>query len=206
MTQLLSTGIGILDTELEGGIPPGSIIALTAPPASQSELLLQELSTTRETLYLTLQRPGTQITNIIEQSTGTRKGIEVIEIEPTDALSFAEEIDVASSSNIIIDPFTPLERSESLSVREFLNTLRPKLTVSDSIAFLHCIEGRSVPEQRDTTEYMADSVFTLSSEFEEGELETRLGVPKFRGRKALDETIKLDMTKEIEVDISRNIA
>jgi len=50
VTGRLSTGVDILDRQLDGGIPPGSIVLLAADPASQSELFLYELAGVRATL------------------------------------------------------------------------------------------------------------------------------------------------------------
>ena len=58
MVERLRTGIEVLDRKLDGGIPAGSIVALTADPASQAELFLYELTATRGTLYLSLDRTG----------------------------------------------------------------------------------------------------------------------------------------------------
>ena len=52
-SELLSTGIEVLDRKLGGGVPKGTIIALSALPASQSELFLYEMAAVRETVYLT---------------------------------------------------------------------------------------------------------------------------------------------------------
>ncbi len=56
MVGRLLTAIPILDREPDGRIPPGSTVALCAPPASQAELLLTEFTVSRPTLYLTTDR------------------------------------------------------------------------------------------------------------------------------------------------------
>ena len=44
MAGRLKTGIDVLDRKLNGGLPAGCIVALTASPSSQAELLLYELT------------------------------------------------------------------------------------------------------------------------------------------------------------------
>ena len=77
---------------------------------------------------------------------------------------------------------------------------------TESIAILHAMEGRSVPELRDVTEHMADVVFKLNTEIQGTEIVNRLSVPKFRGGRALDETIKLNLSTGVSIDTSRDIA
>jgi predicted ATP-dependent serine protease len=66
----LSTGIDILDRQLDGGIPPGSIVLLAADPESQSELFLYELTDICSTLYLTTIRSDQAIRDAIDRATG----------------------------------------------------------------------------------------------------------------------------------------
>jgi KaiC/GvpD/RAD55 family RecA-like ATPase len=45
--------MGVLDRNLRGGVPTGNLVALVAPPESQSELLLESIATAGQSLYLT---------------------------------------------------------------------------------------------------------------------------------------------------------
>jgi RecA-superfamily ATPases implicated in signal transduction len=65
MPGRLETGIEVLDRKLEGGIPAGSIVVLSAQPASQAELFLYELTATRGTLWLSLNRTAEAVTESI---------------------------------------------------------------------------------------------------------------------------------------------
>jgi hypothetical protein len=53
---------------------------------------------------------------------------------------------------------------------------------------------------------MADVIFDLKTTVSGSEIENRLAVPKFRGGRALDETIKLQLTEQVTIDTSRDIA
>jgi hypothetical protein len=56
------------------------------------------------------------------------------------------------------------------------------------------------------SEHMADVIFDLKTTVSGSEIENRLAVPKFRGGRALDETIKLQLTEQVTIDTSRDIA
>jgi hypothetical protein len=56
------------------------------------------------------------------------------------------------------------------------------------------------------TEHVADVVFQLHTEYSGDTVETRLAVPKFRGGRALSETIKLELAESVRIDTSRDIA
>jgi KaiC/GvpD/RAD55 family RecA-like ATPase len=208
MSERLRTGIAALDRQLEGGIPSGSIVALTAAPASQAELFLYELTAARGTLYLTLDRTSDAVANSLETAP-TRTGDATVRDVTGDApLDNASKLVAAlpESSNLVIDPVDVLERHEPARYRNFLNELQNHIYNTGGLAVLHCLDGRDVPALRDTTEHMADVIFQLETTIKGDRVENRLAVPKFRGGRALSDVIKLDLAAAIDIDTSRDIA
>lgn len=198
----------MLDRKLEGGLPAGSVVALTAPPASQSELLLHEFAAPRRTLYLTTERSAKAVREAFDGAAVPTSTPEVEELTGEAPLDRATELagTLAEGSTLIVDPVDPLERRDSARYRRFVNGLRARLVDTESIAVLHCLAGRSPPAGRDLTEHMADVVFALDTRVSGESVENRLAVPKFRGGRALPETIKLELTERVRIDTSRDIA
>lgn len=208
MSERLRTGITALDRQLEGGIPSGSIVALTAAPASQAELFLYELTATRGTLYLTLDRTSDAVANSLEAAPAMTGDATVRDVTGDAPLDNASKLVAAlpESSNLIIDPADVLERHEPARYRNFLNELQNHIYNTGGLAVLHCLDGRDVPALRDTTEHMADVIFQLETTVKGDRIENRLAVPKFRGGRALSDVIKLDLAAAIDIDTSRDIA
>ena len=209
MSARLPTGIEVLDRKLEGGIPAGSIVTLTADPASQAELLLYELTATRGTLYLSTGRSDQAVQDGLERSPSNTGNPTVRHVgadgEPLDQ---AQQLIRAlpESANLIVDPADVLEKRDAERYRNFLNELQTQMVNTGGLAFLHCLDGRDPPNNRDISEYMADVVFDLQTELNGEEIENRLLVPKFRGGGALTEAIKLELTEAVAIDTSRDIA
>lgn len=208
MADRLQTGIDVLDRKLEGGIPAGSLVALAAPPASQAELFLYELTATRGTLYLSLDRMSDAVSESIDGAP-TRTGNPTVRDVPGEApLDNATKLVSAlpESSNLILDPINVLERQEPPRYRNFMNDLQNHIYNTDSLALLHCMAGADVPTLRDTTMHMADVVFELTTEVKGDRVENKLAVPKFRGGRALSDVIKLELADQVSIDTSRDIA
>ena len=208
MAGRLKTGIDVLDRKLNGGLPAGCIVALTASPSSQSELLLYELTAARGTLYLTTQRSDQAVRDAID-GTNTQVGSPTVrDVGGSEPLDEANRLIRAlpEGANLIIDPVDTLERREPARYRNFLNDLQTHMVNTGSIAVLHCLDGYAPPENRDTTEHMADVVFDLDTRVEGTDMVNRLAVPKFRGGRALSETVKLELNEEVAIDTSRDIA
>jgi KaiC/GvpD/RAD55 family RecA-like ATPase len=209
MTNRLRTGIDVLDRKLDGGIPAGSIVALSASPASQAELFLYELTATRGTLWLSLNRTGEAVRDSIENTPAETGDPTVRHISGEAPLDNAGKLVSAlpETSNLIVDPLDVLESQEPPSrFRSFMNDLQNHIFNTNSLAILHCLEGRSVPPLRDTTEHFADVMFHLQTDIKGDEVENRLSIPKFRGGRAPADTIKLDLVEEVSIDTSRDIA
>ncbi|MEF8853375.1 MAG: transcriptional regulator, partial [Haloarculaceae archaeon] len=90
--------------------------------------------------------------------------------------------------------------------RSFMNDLQNHLANTNSLGLMHCLDGRSVPPLRDSTEHFADVVFQLETTTANDEVENRLAIPKFRGGRAPADIIKLDLVEEVSIDTSRDIA
>ncbi len=210
MSRRLSTGIDVLDRQLDGGIPTGSIVLFSADPASQSELLLYEVTAVRMTLYLTTIRSDQAVQDALDRTSRyTTVGEPTIRDIGVEApLDQGNKLvgTMPAESTLIIDSLDPLERQDASRYRYFLNQLQTQMQNTDSIAILHAMDGRSVPVLRDVTEHMADVVFNLNTEIQGTEIVNRLSVPKFRGGRALDETIKLKLSSGVSIDTSRDIA
>jgi KaiC/GvpD/RAD55 family RecA-like ATPase len=208
MTRRLPTGIDVLDRTLSGGIPTGSVVTLSASPASQSELLLYELTAPRKTLYITTERSTEAVRDAIERTdapTGSPEIQHVGSEAPLDQVGRLVET-LPQESTLIVDPVDTLERREHTRYRRFMNGLQTAMVNTESVAVLHCLSGTSTPQGRDLTEYMADVVFSLDTRISGESIENRLAVPKFRGGRALSETIKLELGDRVRIDTSRDIA
>jgi len=208
MAPRLETGVEVLDRKLAGGIPAGSIVAFAADPASQSELLLYQLTAARGTLYITTKRTDQAVRDAIDATQAPVGSPTVRDIAGSEPLDQANRLIRAlpEGANLIIDPVDVLERREPSRYTNFLNELQTHMVNTGSVAFLHCLDGDDVPRNRDTTKHMADLVFDLDTTTRGSDVVNFLSVPKFRGGQPLTETIKLQLTGEVDIDTSRDIA
>lgn len=207
MIHSLQTGIELLDRKLHGGVPVGSLTAVMASPASQSELLLYELSSVRPTLYLTTVRAAVDVRAVMSCLSFDDADIVVAEIDGDALVEHTLELaqELPPESTLVIDPMEAYEHLSPAEYGAFLNDLRGELDTADSVGFLHCLDGSHLPPRRDLTAYVADLVFRLSTERRGDSVENFLTIPKFRGGLALEDVIKLTLTTDIDVDVSRNI-
>jgi KaiC/GvpD/RAD55 family RecA-like ATPase len=207
MADRLQTGITVLDRRLNGGLPPGSIVLFTANAASQSELILYELTAARGSLYLTTIRSDQAVRDAVDKVPGRVGNPTIRGISGDAPLDRANRLvrDLPEGANLILDIVDPLEDQSRARYRSFLNELQTHMVNTGGLAVLHAMKGGD-PPNRELTAHMADVVFDLETERKGSEIVNRLSVPKFRGGRALDETIKLKLTEQVSVDTSRDIA
>lgn len=207
-TGAFSTGVPALDRELDGGVPPGTLVVLLAEPASQSELFLSELVAQHATVYLTPERTPTTVSESLGTGAGASSDLEITSLARDapvpDGNGYVDEL--SEESLLVVDPIGPLERCEAGQFRRFLSQLRAKLVQTDSVAVVHALKHDHTPPQRHRTEYMADLVLDLVTEVDGDSVESQLLVPKFRGGTALTDAVRVELTDHIAVDTSRDIA
>ncbi|MFP8951677.1 division plane positioning ATPase MipZ [Natrialbaceae archaeon A-arb3/5] len=191
----LSTGIQPLDAALGGGFPPGSVVALTAAPASQSEHLLYDLTTTRGTLYLTTDRSERSVERAIESTHG-QYGTPTVRRLDEPRLESAETLieKLPEGANLLVDSVNALERADRDAYVAFVNDLADRIDEIGGLAVLCCLKHDSSPANRSVTTHLADAVLdlrTYSAGVDAGIRHT-LSIAKLRADRWRTETIDLD--------------
>lgn len=199
-----STGNESLDRLLGGGIPVGDLLALVAPRAGQSELLLRELASIRPTCYVdTSGAPAAEVRRRLDGSDA-----EVVAADPEALLADPTTVTerVRPESFVVVDATNPLEAAaDREAYRALLNALKARVRETDSVAVLHCLDGPSPPGLRTTTLHRADGVWQLEVTYGKREIGYQLLVSKSRFGRALDEPIPLVLTDRIRIDTSWSI-
>jgi DNA repair protein RadA/Sms len=203
----LATGISVLDREFGGGIPSGSVVALTATPASQSELILDRFARVRACRYLTTVRSVDAVEATLTHEDADDETVvgDASGDEPFAAVLEAAE-ELPEGGSVIVDSVDPLEARDREAYTDFLNELQRRVDDADGLAVLHALNHASTDRSRVVTEQIADVVFDLRTTVTGTEIANRLVVPKFRGGAALEEPLKLKLTDSVTVDTSRDIA
>ena len=202
-----STGLTFLDRQLDGGLTVGSLLALTAPPYSQSELLLRQFLLERRTLYVSLTRPAPEVEMWATTESILAPELTVIAPKPQallESLAVIED-DLIPECFVIIDRVNELERADRDEYLSFLNQLNAVLRESESVGVLHCSHRIPDPPQRGLTLDRVDQVWQLELLPLSREIKNRLLVTKSRTGRALQEPIDILLTDRIQVDTSRRI-
>lgn len=204
-----STGIPFLDRVLDGGIPVGTLVALTAPPGSQSELLLEQFVRARSSLYVSTVRPEAEVRANVARQDAESLDLAVANHTPEDLLADPERVtsQVSPESFVVVDTINGLESADRARYLAFLNDLKACLRETDSVGVLHCIGGDApVPPLRDLSLNRADQVWQLQVMALSRDVKTRLLITKVRNGRALTEPVDLLMTDRVRVDTSRRIS
>ena len=202
-----STGLPFLDRRIDGGLATGCLLALTAPPQSQSELLLRQFVVSRRTLYVSLTRPPPEVRAWATQGTASVPDLAVVDPDPRALLEDAAPIEenVVPECFVIVDQTNPLEAADRGEYLEFLDRLKEVLLDTDSVGVLHCSQRTRSPPRRGLTLDRADQVWQLELLPLSREIKNRLLVTKSRRGRALREPIDVLLTDRVEVDTSRRI-
>lgn len=204
-----STGLPFLDFRLDGGIPAGTLLALTAPVSSQSEHLLYHLATSQPLLYLSTTNPAeVELRTAIEEAAiSSPEDLEFKHASPQELLAdSASSFDrIRPESFVVIDPIDRLERAEYDQYVPFINTLKERLRETDSVGVFHCLDTASPPDNRQFTLKRADTVWQLEQIARSREIDTRLLVTKARRGRALSEPIPIAISDHVRIDTSQRI-
>lgn len=211
----LSTGVDLLDRQLDGGVPPGRIVALMAPPDTQSELLVKRLVAERNSLYLSTLRPEWEIEEELRDHVQKAKGpeagtndVQVREVSPEAVVADPDDVLAAldKQSMLVVDAANEFEHEDRTQYAEFLNSVKKRLWQTGSVGLMYGIEESPLPPARAITLRRADLVWQLRIAVDPEAISYNLIVSKVRGGQAPTEPIKLTLTDDVRIDTSRDIA
>lgn len=213
MNDRLSTGIDALDDHLNGGPRSGTLISLTAPPASQAESLLYTFMRERPTLYVTTVRREDAVRDELEFVLGSDAEFTIVAAgtqhpirNVNHAIEQADTGPEATQRNVIVDTMNALERTDKYNrYVALLNAIKSYMLRTDGLALFHCTKREEGLPLRELTLTVSDLVMDLDVVVEKNAVENRLTVPKFRSREVVEEVIKLKLGREALVDTSRNL-
>lgn len=206
--QRFSTGLPFLDQRLSGGISISSVVALTAPPASQIQLFLREITKEFPLLHISTScRNEVELESWFESVAGRHNDVIVKHVPPESMRktlsTYLDEF--PEKSMVVIDSVTPLENTSRPEYIAFLNDLKEWTMENDSVVFLTCLETVPPPPLRATTLHRSDHVWFLQMQLLSSEISSRLYITKSRPDKALKEPVPLIITDSVKIDTSRNI-
>lgn len=232
-TDRVSSGNEILDRKLGGGVRPGSLLAIRAPPASQSEALLYTLMERYPTLFISSIRRESAVRHDIDRILGPEADVEVASIvseanldaelvkeitggqsltsglsSPSTTLEETYELiqSVDSQTNVVLDSVTPLERSaEGKKYQTVLNELKATVSDASGVGVLHCIETDDKPALRERTLAIADIIWTVEPIVKSNEQKYQLEVLKNRGGDIVQKPIEVTLNRSVSIDDTRNI-
>lgn len=201
MPTRVSTGIAGLDDRLDGGIPAGSLVAVTAPPDSQSEQLCYQFAVANAATYLSTFRPADEVVDVVAGRYPDRS----LAVEQTPAEALLDEPaetlgDLPAGPSLVVDTATELERAGRDRYRRTLDVLKRRIRSTDAVALLHCLDIEPAPMRRGLTLGRADVTLRLRFAGLPDRLDPRVYVTKLRGGVPPDEAISLRFGDRITVD------
>ncbi|THE66034.1 chromosome partitioning protein [Salinadaptatus halalkaliphilus] len=199
--ELLPIGTDELDYRLGGGVPPGSLVAFVADPASQAEQVLYRATGVRGTLYLSSERTRANVRRAIESSTVATAVPTVRRVAGEDALEEALALidKLPDAANVIVDPIDAFERRDRAAYVSFLEACKERVVETESVAIVHCLTDD--PPHRSATLRAADAVFELKTAAGQSSDDTTrvgtgaysLSIPKYRPGTAVTDGVIIDL-------------
>ncbi|MDY6865742.1 MAG: recombinase RecA [Halobacteriota archaeon] len=233
-SPIKSTGIGLLDSILGGGIPAGFVTFFSAEAGSMSEVFLYQFSTSRKTYYFTTTRRPKFIAQNITDMNFDVSNITFIDIYSQYYLDkFGEMIDNVGNEfvdkeiidfmeyqlknirsqedddfNIIIDTFS-FFLGLNVNIGKILrltNLIYEVTKDTGGISYLYVLDDTCDDKTQSEIMNLCDAVFTVKLERAGDRVASKLSIPKIRGRMPVNDLIKFRVCDGVQIDTSRDIA
>jgi KaiC/GvpD/RAD55 family RecA-like ATPase len=233
--ELLSSGIFVLDKNIGGGLPAGSVIYLSAATKSMSEIFLYQFTQSRKTYYFCTERRPKFVQQDIQNLNFDVSDITFIDVYGSYYLSpHGEMIDntgneyidakivefmeyninnilskeTGNEVNIIIDSFSfflNLNVNHGV-IRRLLNIIYETTKETGGLSFLYGMKGSHEHLIENEIFNMCDAIFDVDIEKTADKIINKLSIPKLRGMIPNLEMIKFKIGDGIQIDTTKDIA
>ena len=230
-----STGIAVLDRNLEGGLPAGSVVYMSVDSKSMSEVFLYQFTQARKTYYtVTGRRPryvawdvqnmGYDISNIefidvyseyyitaqgdLVDNVGNEyvdKQITEFMINNLQDIQIEEEL---GDINIIVDTisfFLGLNINTG-EIKKLMNVIYETTKETNGLTYLYGLKETHDHSLENQVINSCDAVFDVELYRGSDEVTSRLTIPKIRGRSPVTDMLKFRIGDGIQIDTSTDIA
>ncbi len=218
----LSTGIDLLDKNLDGGFPKGSFVCIYGDPAASPEAFLYQFSTERETYYINTSRPVEVIrkdfkelhleddflTFIDVYSLNGKFGVEGDDEKIINYATEKVESISAEEINIIVDSLTffmDLDVADRLK-QNFIDILYRVSKETNGLVFAYIIKDSLDEKSLKKIFDLSDVIMEILIEVTGSRYVKKFGIPKIRGRTPLNDLFKFEIGEGVQLDTSRDIA
>ena len=233
--ELLSSGIFVLDKNIGGGLPAGSVIYLSAATKSMSEIFLYQFTQSRKTYYFCTERRPKFVQQDIQNLNFDVSNITFIDVYGSYYLSpHGEMIDntgneyvdakivefmeyninnilskeTGNEINIIIDSFSfflNLNVNHGV-IRRLLNIIYETTKETGGLSFLYGMKGSHEHLIENEIFNICDAIFDVDIEKTADKIINKLSIPKLRGMIPNLEMIKFKIGDGIQIDTTKDIA
>ena len=230
-----STGIAVLDRNLNGGLPAGSVVYMSVDSKSMSEVFLYQFTQARKTYYITtgrrpryvawdVQNMGYDVSDItfidayseyyttaqgdLVDNVGNEyvdKQITEFMINTLRNIQIEEEF---GDINIIIDTisfFLGLNVNTG-EIKKLMNIIYETTKETNGLTYLYGLKDTHNPALENEVINSCDAVFDVELHRGSDEVISRLTIPKIRGRTPVTDLLKFRIGDGIQIDTSTDIA
>jgi len=232
---LKPTGITILDRNLGGGLPSGSVVYISADSKSMSEVFLHQFTQSRKTFYIvTGRRPKyvawdiqnmgydtseitfidvyseyyiTEHGDLVDNVGNEYVDNQIIEFMIYNLQSIQSD-EESVDINIMIDTFSFfLDLNVNVGqIKKLTNVIYEMTKETGGITYLYGLKETHDKALENEIINACDAVFDVELHRGTDEVISRLSIPKIRGMSPMSEMLKFRVSDGIQIDTSTDIA
>ncbi|MEM0331945.1 MAG: RAD55 family ATPase [Archaeoglobaceae archaeon] len=230
-TREIPTGIILLDRNLDGGIPKGSLVCVYAHPLAMPEVFLYHFSSVTKSFYFNTSRPAKYIKEDMERNSISSENVTFVDVftqyylnefgqfvvedkyrdkEIFDFLNESMEkiCDKNKDFVLVVDSVSFfLSLNVEWSIKEWLlNKLYILSKENDTVVYAYLIKDLHSEDIVRRVLNISDVVIDISFERAGERIINKFAIPKIRGKKPILDYFRFYVDEGVQIDTAKDIA